>query len=88
MAQAPLAQAPLVQAPLAQAPLTISSGPYGLGPFGQAPLTPSPKVTIVLIPCYIFRPTDPGCLQYHTGTTGRIETFNFQANSQHLISQK
>ena len=36
----------------------------------------------------IFRPTDPGCLQYHTGTTGRIETFNFQANSQHLISQK
>ena len=41
------------------------------------------------MPCAtFFRPTDPGCLQYHTGTTGRIETFNFQANSQHLISQK
>ncbi len=35
-----------------------------------------------------FRPpTD--CLQYHTGTQGRIETFNFRAmNDNHLNNQR
>ena len=35
-----------------------------------------------------FRPTS-GCLQYHTGVTGRIETFNFNtAAGSHLPNQE
>ena len=29
-----------------------------------------------------------GCLQWHTGTEGRIETFNFAGNNQHLNDQQ
>jgi len=29
-----------------------------------------------------------GCLQWHTGTEGRIETFNFAGNDQHLNDQQ
>ncbi len=35
------------------------------------------------------RPRDPGCLQYHTSCTGRIETFNYQnVNDNHLNNQQ
>ena len=38
------------------------------------------------------RPYDTGCLQYHTGTTGRIASFNYDQTSssyyQHLHSQE
>ena len=34
------------------------------------------------------RPTASGCLQYHTGTTGRIQMFNYQADGQHLANQR
>ena len=38
------------------------------------------------------RPTDSGCLQYHTGISGRIESFNFKQSStalhQHLHLQE
>ena len=34
----------------------------------------------------IHRPPE-GCLQYQTGLTGRIQTFNFAANDQHLADQ-
>ena len=37
------------------------------------------------------RPYDTGCLQYFTGTTGRIESFNFAQSTttlyQHLANQ-
>ena len=35
---------------------------------------------------FIFRPPD-GCLQYVTGTDGRLTTFNFASNTQHLADQ-
>ena len=38
------------------------------------------------------RPYDTGCLQYHTGSAGRLESFNFAQTSSslygHLASQK
>ena len=38
------------------------------------------------------RPYDSGCLQYHTGSAGRLESFNFAQTSSslygHLASQK
>ena len=34
-----------------------------------------------------YRPPE-GCLQWHTGTEGRIETFNFAGNDQHLNDQQ
>ena len=37
---------------------------------------------------FFFRP-DPGCLQYHTGLTGRLTSFNFlPTNDNHLSNQK
>ena len=41
--------------------------------------------------CNPGRPYDSGCFQYFTGTTGRIESFNFNqptsSTQQHLASQ-
>ncbi len=39
--------------------------------------------------CFALRPRDTSCLQFHTGLTGRIETFNFNANNDnHLNNQQ
>ena len=51
------------------------------------------EVKVTQIECSsVSRPYDSGCLQYHTGTTGRFTSFNFAqtaaANYAHLPSQK
>merc|ERR1712141_413240 len=50
------------------------------------------EIRVAQIECWnTARPYDTGCLQYHTGSTGRIESFNFgqssSSNYQHLHSQ-
>ena len=38
---------------------------------------------------HMYFSPDNGCLQYHTGITGRFETFNYPATSEsHLPSQQ
>ena len=51
------------------------------------------EIKVTQVECWAeSRPYDSGCLQYHTGTTGRITSFNFaqtsSSNYQHLPSQK
>jgi hypothetical protein len=48
------------------------------------------EIKATQIPCASNVRPASGCLQYHTGLTGRFETFNFQdASSQiHLASQR
>ena len=51
------------------------------------------EIKVTQIECWSkARPHDTGCLQYFTGTTGRITSFNFaqssSSNYQHLHSQK
>ena len=51
------------------------------------------EVKVTQIECYsVSRPYDSGCLQYHTGTTGRFTSFNFAQTAStayaHLPSQK
>ena len=47
------------------------------------------EMKVTQIPCSSRTRPDSGCLQYHTGTTGRFETFNFaDSASTHLASQK
>ena len=49
------------------------------------------EVKVTQVPCYQSRGRDSGCLQYHTGITGRFESFNFQettsTSQQHLADQ-
>ena len=43
------------------------------------------EIKVIQIECWSrSRPYDPGCLQYHTGTTGRFESFNFGQTSSSL----
>ena len=47
-------------------------------------------IKVTQIPCAVpYRPPG-GCLQYHTGLTGRFMTFNFLETTtpQHLASQE
>ena len=51
------------------------------------------EIKVTQLECWSkSRPHDTGCLQYYTGTTGRITSFNFaqssSSNYQHLHSQK
>ena len=51
------------------------------------------EIKVTQLECWSkSRPHDTGCLQYFTGTTGRITSFNFaqssSSNYQHLHSQK
>ena len=48
------------------------------------------EIRVAQIECWnTARPYDTGCLQYHTGITGRFETFNYPATSEsHLPSQQ
>ena len=60
--------------------------------FGASAISRLWEVKVTQLEC-TNRSTPPtGCLQYFTGTTGRIETFNYnqgvQANKQHLHSQE
>ena len=49
------------------------------------------EIKVTQIPCWQSRGRDSGCLQYHTGITGRLESFNFQeptsTSQMHLESQ-
>ena len=47
------------------------------------------EIKVTQVPCHQDR-REAGCLQYHEGTTGRIETFNFQEPTSqiHLQEQK
>ena len=61
--------------------------------FGSSTIARSWEIKVTQLECSNpGRPYDSGCLQYFTGTTGRIESFNFPqtttANQQHLHSQK
>ena len=61
--------------------------------FGTSTIARSWEIKVTQLECSNpGRPYDSGCLQYFTGTTGRIESFNFPqttaANQQHLHSQK
>lgn len=60
--------------------------------FGTSTIARSWEIKVTQLECSNpGRPYDSGCLQYFTGTTGRIESFNFPqttaANQQHLHSQ-
>jgi len=44
------------------------------------------EVKVSQIPCGYLAPPN-GCLQYHTGITGRFSTFNYADSSGHLASQ-
>ena len=51
------------------------------------------EIRVAQIECWnTARPYDTGCLQYHTGSTGRITSFNFaqssSSNYMHLHSQE
>ena len=51
------------------------------------------EIKVTQLECWSkSRPHDTGCLQYYTGTTGRITSFNFgqssSSNYQHLHNQK
>nr|XP_040574106.1 uncharacterized protein LOC121123088 [Lepeophtheirus salmonis] len=43
-------------------------------------------VKITQIPCNSRNSPPNNCLQYHTGVSGKFETFNFEGNNQHLAS--
>ena len=46
------------------------------------------EIKVTQQPCDCNGPTD-GCLQYHTGLTGRLTTFNFlPTNDNHLANQE
>jgi len=58
--------------------------------FGTTSTTRTFEIKVTQIECWSrARPYDPGCLQYYTGTQGRISSFNFQYTSTfaHLDSQ-
>merc|ERR1712165_316439 len=58
--------------------------------FGTTSTTRTWEIKVTQIECWSrARPYDPGCLQYYTGTQGRISSFNFQYTSTfaHLDSQ-
>ena len=51
------------------------------------------EIKVTQLECWnTARPYDTGCLQYHTGSTGRLESFNFgtssSSNYQHLHTQE
>jgi len=57
--------------------------------FAGASTTRMWEIKATQIPCSANYRPDSGCLQYHQGLTGRIETFNFanSATQSHLASQ-
>jgi len=58
--------------------------------FGTTSTTRTGEIKVTQVECWSrARPYDPGCLQYYTGTQGRISSFNFQYTSTfaHLDSQ-
>ena len=60
--------------------------------FGSSTLARTWEIKVTQLECSnTNRPYDTGCLQYFTGTSGRIETFNFAGSNsilQHLDLQK
>ena len=47
------------------------------------------EIKATQVPCSSNSRAGDGCLQYHTGLTGRFQTFNFAAtSSMHLRNQK
>ena len=60
--------------------------------FGTSTVSRTWEIKVTQIECTnLARPNTPGCLQYFTGTTGRIETFNYGNTAtlqQHLHSQE
>merc|ERR1712018_361885 len=70
------------------------SGATGTIAFTFASTTSSARqweIKVTQVPCYSPARQPDGCLQYHTGIAGRIETFNFQepttSSQQHLTDQ-
>ena len=58
--------------------------------FGTQTISRFWEIKVTQLECHNRSKPPSGCLQYFTGTTGRIETFNFQnsAVQQHLHDQK
>ena len=58
--------------------------------FGSQTISRYWDIKVTQLECNNRSKPASGCLQYFTGTTGRIETFNFQnsAAPQHLHDQK
>jgi len=59
--------------------------------FGTSTIARTWEIKVTQLECSnTNRPYDSGCLQYFTGTTGRIESFNYEGSNsvfQHLHSQ-
>merc|ERR1739844_116368 len=56
---------------------------------GSTTATRAWEIKVAQIPCGSTSDPPTGCLQYHTGITGRFETFNYPATSEsHLPSQE
>ena len=72
-------------------PATGATGTISFNFATTASTTRQWEVKVTQVPCYQSRGRDSGCLQYHTGITGRIESFNFQettsTSQQHLADQ-
>jgi len=45
------------------------------------------EIRVSQFPCSSALTPPEGCLQWHTGTDGRLTTFNFEADTTHLASQ-
>ena len=58
--------------------------------FGTQSISRFWEIKVTQLECTNRSKPPSGCLQYFTGTTGRIETFNFQNSGtpQHLHDQK
>lgn len=56
--------------------------------FSSASGSRSFEIKISQIKCDDVNRPKPGCLQYFTGTEGRITSFNFEANLHHLNNQR
>ena len=60
--------------------------------FGTSTIARTWEIKVTQLECSnTNRPYDSGFLQYFTGTTGRIESFNYEGSNsvfQHLHSQK